>query len=61
MNLHVHDALSDDASTIAEFNSRMAVETKGRLLDPELIDAGRACTCIRITDAKGYSQPCIAM
>ncbi len=40
MNLHVREALPDDAKTIADFNSRMALETEGRPLDPELIDPG---------------------
>lgn len=42
MGLLVRDALSDDAKTIADFNSRMAVETEGRPLDPALIDPGVA-------------------
>ena len=42
MNLHVREALSSDARTIADFNSRMAVETEGRPLDPALIDPGVA-------------------
>ena len=40
MNLHVSEATLNDAKTIADFNSRMAVETEGRPLDRELIDPG---------------------
>ncbi len=42
MNLHVREALPDDAKTIADFNSQMARETEGRPLDPALIDPGVA-------------------
>lgn len=42
MNLLVRDALPDDAKTITDFNSRMAVETEGRPLDPALINPGVA-------------------
>ena len=42
MNLLIRDALPDDAKTIADFNSRMALETEGRPLDPVLIDPGVA-------------------
>jgi len=40
MNLHVREATPNDAKTIADFNSRMALETEGRPLDRELIDPG---------------------
>ena len=40
MNPHVREATPNDAKTIADFNSRMALETEGRPLDPELIDPG---------------------
>jgi ribosomal protein S18 acetylase RimI-like enzyme len=42
MNLHIRDASTDDAKSIADFNSRMALETEGRKLDPELIGPGVA-------------------
>ncbi len=42
MNLHIRDASTDDAKSIADFNSRMALETEGRKLDPELIGPGAA-------------------
>jgi len=42
MDLHIREASPDDASTIAEFNSRLASETEGRPLDPELINPGVA-------------------
>lgn len=40
MKLTIREASSDDAVTIADFNSRMALETEGRLLDPALINPG---------------------
>ncbi len=40
MKLHVREASPGDAKTIADFNSRMAVETDGRPLDSALIDPG---------------------
>ena len=42
MNLHIRDASIDDAESIADFNSRMALETEGRELDSELIGPGVA-------------------
>lgn len=42
MELHIRDASTDDAKSIVDFNSRMALETEGRELDPELIGRGVA-------------------
>jgi GNAT superfamily N-acetyltransferase len=42
MDLTIREATSNDANTIAEFNSRMAMETEGRPLDPDLINPGVA-------------------
>ena len=42
MNLQIREASPDDASTIAEIHSRLASETEGRPLDPELINPGVA-------------------
>lgn len=36
----VRDAVAADAAVIADFNTRMARETEGRPLDPQLIAAG---------------------
>lgn len=36
----IRDARPSDADTIAEFNVKMAMETEGRPLDPELINPG---------------------
>jgi ribosomal protein S18 acetylase RimI-like enzyme len=41
-NLRIRQATADDAETIADFNSRLALETEGRTLDPDLINAGAA-------------------
>ncbi len=40
MNIAIREASIEDAKTIADFNSRMAKETKGRPLGSALIDAG---------------------
>jgi GNAT superfamily N-acetyltransferase len=40
MNIAVRDAAPADGPIIADFNSRMAVETEGRALDPGLIGPG---------------------
>lgn len=42
MNLTIRDAISADSQRIAEFNSRMAVETEGRELDAAIIGPGVA-------------------
>jgi ribosomal protein S18 acetylase RimI-like enzyme len=42
MNPLVREAAPTDARTIADFNSRMAMETEGRPLEPELINPGVA-------------------
>ncbi len=40
MHISVREARPTDSESIADFNSRMAVETEGRPLDPALIDPG---------------------
>jgi len=40
MHQHVREAMPDDARMIADFNSRIAIETEGRPLDAALIDPG---------------------
>jgi GNAT superfamily N-acetyltransferase len=40
MSMTIRDARSQDKDRIAEFNSRMAVETEGRRLDENIIGAG---------------------
>lgn len=40
VTITIRDATSDDAAIIADFNTRMAMETENRPLPPELIDAG---------------------
>jgi len=40
LNVEIREALPADAATIAEFNSRMAIETEGKALDPDLINSG---------------------
>ena len=61
MNLHVREASPDDAKTIADFNSRMALETEGRPLDPAVIgpgvqsalaDAGKGRYCVAEVDVE---------
>jgi len=42
MSLTIREATPEDASTIAAFNSAMAVETEGRALEPHLIGPGVA-------------------
>lgn len=42
MEMTIRDARPADAATIADYNSRMAEETEGTGLDPELIGAGVA-------------------
>jgi GNAT superfamily N-acetyltransferase len=42
MNILVKDAGPDDGPIIAEFNSRLAVETEDHVLDPDLIGPGVA-------------------
>jgi GNAT superfamily N-acetyltransferase len=42
MDIVVREAVPDDGPVIAEFNSRMAVETEDRALDPDLIGPGVA-------------------
>lgn len=41
-DITLRDATLDDAPVIADFNTRMAMETEGRPLSPELIGAGVA-------------------
>jgi ribosomal protein S18 acetylase RimI-like enzyme len=51
MTIQIRDATPRDGATIAEFNSRMAVETEGRALDPAHVNPGVAAI---LTDpAKG--------
>lgn len=42
MNLEIRDATAADEATIVDFNARMAEETEGRTLDPEVLGAGVA-------------------
>lgn len=42
MGLKIREATPDDAAAIASFNSKMATETEGRALAPELINPGVA-------------------
>ena len=42
MDIVVREAVPDDGPVIADFNSRMAVETEGCALDPDLIGPGVA-------------------
>ena len=42
MDIRIRDATPGDTGTIADFNSRMAVETEGRTLDPATIGRGVA-------------------
>ena len=42
MNIVVRDATPADGPVIVDFNSRMAVETEGRALEPDLIVPGVA-------------------
>ena len=42
MNIVVRDATPADGPIIVDFNSRMAVETEGRALEPDLIGPGVA-------------------
>ena len=42
MNFSIRDATVSDAATIADFNARMAEETEGRTLDPDIIGPGVA-------------------
>lgn len=50
-DITIRDATSNDAATIADFNTRMAMETEGRPLSPELINAG--VTAVLNDPAKG--------
>ncbi len=40
MTIDSRNATTADASTIADYNNRLAEETGARSLDPDLIDAG---------------------
>lgn len=40
MDIRIRDATPEDAGTIADYNTRMAEETEGRTLDPEVIGPG---------------------
>ena len=40
MDIIIREAMPDDGPVIADFNSRMAEETEGRVLDPELVGPG---------------------
>ena len=40
MNITIRDAMPADAAVIADFNSRIAVETEDKSLDPRLIGPG---------------------
>lgn len=40
MQFKIRDATVQDASTIADYNSRMAEETEGRALEPDIIGPG---------------------
>ena len=40
--IHIRDGTLSDTTIIASFNQKMAVETEGEILDPELIHAGVA-------------------
>lgn len=42
MTISIRDALPADASTIADYNNRLAEETESRSLDPDLIRPGVA-------------------
>ncbi|MGB5489203.1 MAG: GNAT family N-acetyltransferase [Woeseiaceae bacterium] len=42
MEFRIRDATSADAATIADYNARMAEETEGRMLDPDIIGPGVA-------------------
>jgi GNAT superfamily N-acetyltransferase len=42
MRIEIRDAHPSDRDIIAEFNSRMAAETEGRVLDPGLVNPGVA-------------------
>ncbi|MGI9236177.1 MAG: GNAT family N-acetyltransferase [Woeseiaceae bacterium] len=42
MNFEIRDATRADAATIADYNSRMAEETEGRSLEPDIIGPGVA-------------------
>ena len=51
MNFSIRDARLSDTATIADFNARMAEETEGRTLDPDIIGPGVAA--ILMDQAKG--------
>lgn len=40
LNVSIRDALKSDVDTIAEFNTRLAHETEGSMLDPGIVKAG---------------------
>jgi ribosomal protein S18 acetylase RimI-like enzyme len=40
MQITIRDARIDDSGTIAEFNSRLAIESEGLFLNPSLISSG---------------------
>lgn len=42
MTIYIRDAEAADGNTIADYNSRMAEETEGRSLDPDIIGPGVA-------------------
>ena len=48
MDIIIRDATPGDSGTIADFNARMAEETEGRTLDPQIIGPGVAAllSCI---------------
>lgn len=52
MSLILRRATPADAATIVEFNSRLALESEGKSLDPVMLFAG--VTAILADDAKGF-------
>ena len=65
MHQHVREAMPDDARTIADFNSRIAIEGEGRppdaaLIDPGveaiLLDSGNCRYRVAELDGKGVGQ-----
>jgi GNAT superfamily N-acetyltransferase len=38
--MNIREALPEDAGTIVDFNTRMAMETEGKQLDPEVLGSG---------------------
>jgi len=52
MNMNIRDANAGDQTRIADFNSRIAVETEARALDEDIIGSGVARLIDNVSDGR---------